>query len=82
MSEQAKITSKGQITVPLRVRDLLGVKTGDRLSFEKIGHDIVVRPLKAKKPFEKYRGIFASDKAKSKEEFLKEFRAFRGREPE
>jgi AbrB family looped-hinge helix DNA binding protein len=29
----AKLTSKGQITVPKEVRDALGVHTGDRLAF-------------------------------------------------
>ena len=82
MSDQAKITSKGQITLPIRVRDMLGVTTGDHLSFEKKGQDIVVRPVRGRSPFEKYRGIFASGKAQTKEEFLKEFRKFRGDEPE
>jgi bifunctional DNA-binding transcriptional regulator/antitoxin component of YhaV-PrlF toxin-antitoxin module len=31
MQKQAKITSKGQITVPREVRRLLGVRPGDRL---------------------------------------------------
>jgi AbrB family looped-hinge helix DNA binding protein len=30
----AKLTSKGQITIPRAVRETLGVKTGDRLVFE------------------------------------------------
>jgi AbrB family looped-hinge helix DNA binding protein len=29
----AKITSKGQVTIPKPVRDALGVKAGDRLDF-------------------------------------------------
>ena len=29
----AKITSKGQVTIPKPVRDVLGVRTGDRLVF-------------------------------------------------
>jgi antitoxin PrlF len=31
--ESAKITSKGQITIPKVVRDSLGVQTGDRIHF-------------------------------------------------
>ncbi len=34
MRTRAKITSKGQITVPLKVRTALGVMEGDRLVFE------------------------------------------------
>lgn len=29
----ATVTSKGQVTIPKRVRDALGVKAGDRLDF-------------------------------------------------
>lgn len=29
----AKVTSKGQVTVPRRIRELLNVETGDRLMF-------------------------------------------------
>lgn len=55
--DEAKITSKGQITIPVKVRKALGVKEGDKLAFEEIGTDIVVRPVKKKSNFEKYRGI-------------------------
>ena len=30
----AKVTSKGQITIPLTIRNLLGLKTGDKVYFE------------------------------------------------
>ena len=30
----AKVTSKGQITIPKQVRNLLAIETGDRLAFE------------------------------------------------
>jgi antitoxin PrlF len=30
----AKLTSKGQITIPRDVREALGLKTGDRVAFE------------------------------------------------
>jgi antitoxin PrlF len=41
----AKLTSKGQITVPKEVREALGVETGDRLAF-RIRDDgtVVVEP--------------------------------------
>ncbi len=31
--EQAKVMSKGQITLPQEIRKLLGLKVGDRVSF-------------------------------------------------
>lgn len=57
MRTQAKITSKGQIAVPRDVRRALGVQAGDRLVFESIGANVIVRALKNKSAFSKYRGI-------------------------
>ena len=57
MQKQARITSKGQITVPREVRRVLGVRTGDRLLFESDGKGIRVRPIRNKSTFSKYRGI-------------------------
>ena len=57
MQKQARITSKGQITVPREVRRLLGVRAGDRLLFESDGEGVRVRPVRRKSAFSKYRGI-------------------------
>ncbi len=40
MQKQARITSKGQITVPREVRRLLGLRAGDGLLFESDGKDV------------------------------------------
>jgi antitoxin PrlF len=39
MKQQATVTSKGQITLPLAVRRRLGLKPGDRLTFEDLPDD-------------------------------------------
>ena len=57
MKRQARITSKGQITVPHEIRRALGVRPGDKLLFERDGGGVRVRPVRTKSPFEKYRGI-------------------------
>ena len=57
MQKQARITSKGQITVPREVRRVLGVRPGDRLLFESVGEEVRVRPVRKKSAFSKYRGI-------------------------
>ncbi len=57
MEKQARITSKGQITVPRDVRRALGVGPGDKLLFESDRSGVRVRPVRARSPFEKYRGI-------------------------
>jgi AbrB family looped-hinge helix DNA binding protein len=57
LEKQAKITSKGRITVPLAIRRVLGVREGDVLLFEEDKTGVRVRPVTAKSPFAKYRGI-------------------------
>ncbi len=57
MKKEAKMTTKGQITVPREVRRLLGVRAGDRLLFETDGKEVRVRPVRLKSAFSKYRGI-------------------------
>jgi AbrB family looped-hinge helix DNA binding protein len=53
----ARITSKGQITVPKAVRQHLGVEPGDSLEFEFTGERVAVRPVKRRRIAEFY-GLF------------------------
>lgn len=39
----ATLTSKGQVTIPVEVREKLGLKTGDRLEFRVRGAEAAVR---------------------------------------
>lgn len=55
--KEAKLTSKGQLTVPLQVRRALGVNTGDRIVFEGDENGMRIRRMREESPFEKYRGI-------------------------
>ena len=57
MQKQARITSKGQITIPRDIRRTLGVGPGDGVLFESDSSGVRVKPVRAKSPFEKYRGI-------------------------
>jgi AbrB family looped-hinge helix DNA binding protein len=57
MQKQATITSKGQITIPLEVRKMLGVRAGDKLMFENDEVGVRVRPVRSQSTFSKYRGI-------------------------
>ena len=44
MQNISKITIKGQITIPKKVREDLGVTPGDVIVFTKKGDDIVIKP--------------------------------------
>ena len=56
----AKVTSKGQVTIPKAVRDLLGINPGNRVDFQRApdGRVVLVKIDAKKKPsrFAKLRG--------------------------
>ena len=56
IKKHAKITAKGQITVPSAIRKALGVRAGDVLLFEEDKTGVRVRPVKSKKPIRQVPG--------------------------
>ncbi len=52
----AKVTSKGQITIPKKVREKLGVQPGEEISFESKGDVFYIRKVMRKSPFDKWVG--------------------------
>ncbi len=46
MQLSSKITSKGQVTVPKKIRNDLNVSAGDVIQFVKKGDDVVIKPIK------------------------------------
>jgi antitoxin PrlF len=59
MAPQTKITSKGQVTVPVEIRRKLGLRQGDRVEFsEKRGDTVIRRAPDAENPFDRYKGAF------------------------
>jgi AbrB family looped-hinge helix DNA binding protein len=77
MNTQAKITSKGQITVPLSIRKELGVEPGDSIEFKKEGGKVTVTPVKKENPFAKYRGIERVGRGADLREIVTEIRDMR-----
>lgn len=55
-SATAKVTSKGQITIPAEIRAALSVAPGDRVSF--VVHDGIVRVTKGLSYVERTAGMF------------------------
>ena len=39
----AKVTSKGQITIPIEIRKFLGLDTGDDIIFEKVNNYVIMK---------------------------------------
>ncbi len=76
---RAKVTSKGQITVPVEIRRSLGVKTGDHLRFEQQEGGIRLVRDAEENPFEKWRGIGIPGVAPGQEgvkAFMRELRGY------
>jgi antitoxin PrlF len=48
MSTEATLTSKGQTTIPKPIRDGLGIKAGDRMTFTLMPDGVVVMRVKNK----------------------------------
>jgi AbrB family looped-hinge helix DNA binding protein len=79
LEKRAKITSIGQITVPLAIRKALGVRAGDVLLFEEDKTGARVRSIRAKSPFAKYRGIGNRGIGSGKKAIIRWTRAMRER---
>lgn len=56
MKVMAKLTSKGQITVPREVRERLGLRQGDGLVFEIENDTITLRTPQEDNPFDAFIG--------------------------
>ena len=76
--KSAKITAKGQITIPNDVRRALGVRAGDRLAFEERNGEMHITPVRTENPFERYRGIGNPEIGSGRKAVLAWLRALRG----
>jgi antitoxin PrlF len=80
MKKQAKVTSKGQVTVPRDIRRRLGVRAGDKLEFEDDGNGVRVTAVRKESVFEKFRGIGTPGIGKGRKAIQKWLRELRGHE--
>ena len=78
MKAIAKITSKGQITIPLQIRKALGVGTGDYLEFNTKGSNVEIKPQPQANPFRQFRSAERTGKGKNLAMLQAESRAERG----
>jgi AbrB family looped-hinge helix DNA binding protein len=72
MSEryEAKLTSKGQLTLPREVRKALGVGPGDEVAFEVSSRGVTVQPVRPKSVFEELAGRWREGPGLTVEEIL------------
>ena len=68
---KAKLTSKGQVTVPKPCRDKLGLKTGTVLDFEAVDGVLIARKVQPEDLFHKWRGRGKLPVGKNVDEYLR-----------
>jgi AbrB family looped-hinge helix DNA binding protein len=74
----ARMTSKGQITVPKQVRERLGIEPGDGLEFLIDGDRLEVRPIHRRRLAD-FRGLFPVSEAMTFADERAQARAARAR---
>jgi antitoxin PrlF len=79
---KAKVTSKGQITLPLAVRKRLGVGEGDVVTFELTSEGIRLTRDREPGVFTKWAGRFRDGRGKTAEEIDLWLRTMRGHDDE
>lgn len=82
--ELAKVTSKGQVTIPVAIRRMLGIREGDKLLFVEDGEKVVLMNastnalLKAQEAFEGVAEELGIKNEQDVVNLVKEIRAERG----
>jgi antitoxin PrlF len=71
----AKVTSKGQITLPKKVREKLGVHPGEKVGFEERNGLIYIQKTVTSSPFEKWVGRLRKLEGQQSDDLVKELRS-------
>jgi len=72
----AKVTTKGQVTIPKKIRDALRIRPNDRIDFEREGGKVIMVPIKTLKDFRgavsrKAKSSFEEERSKAKKAVAK-----------
>ena len=70
----AKVTSKGQITLPKKIRERLGVRPGEDVGFEEKDDLLVMTKVVTKSPFDKWVGTLKHLKGQRSDDLVREAR--------
>lgn len=76
----ATITSKGQITIPIKIRRKLGLRAGQKLEFDESASCLKAEKVVGKNPFDSVLGSLKGEMAgMSSQEYLDMMRGRTGR---
>lgn len=70
----AKITSKGQLTLPKKIREKLGVRPGEVVGFEEKNGLISISKVVGKSPFDTWVGRLGHLEGRQSDDLVKELR--------
>ncbi len=70
----AKLTSKGQITIPKKVRDRMGISEGEAIYFVEIDGEFRIKKAVLQSPFDKWVGYLDNPTGETVDEFIEELR--------
>jgi antitoxin PrlF len=70
----AKVTSKGQVTIPKGIREKLGVRPGENVGFEEKEGVLVIKKVVPKSPFDKWVGKLKNLEGQNSDELVREAR--------
>ena len=70
----AKITSKGQITLPKEVRDSIGISPGEEVEFLKEENGYLLKKKVMRSPFDKFVGYLTEKKGISPDKIIEDLR--------
>jgi AbrB family looped-hinge helix DNA binding protein len=71
---RAKITSKGQITIPKEIREKIGLEPGREIYFEEKDGIFYIKKKIEKSPFDKWIGYLKNKKGQSPDEIIEKLR--------
>lgn len=74
--DTAKITAKGQITLPKKIREKLGVAEGERVYFVEKNGRMIIKKAVPKSPFDPWVGFLKAQKGQKSDAIVE---ALRGR---
>ena len=70
----ARVTSKGQVTIPKKVRERLGVHPGEEVGFEEKDGLVVVSKVVTKSPLDQWVGRLKHLQGRRSDDLVKETR--------
>ena len=73
--DKAKVTAKGQVTIPKRVRNRLGLRPGDELEFVEDGGGFHLRKCMKDSPLKDYRGYLRDLAGHDPDKLVEEMRS-------